>query len=142
MSPPGSSQSADHDHDHDEDHDHADEGGHGDEGPMLDLGSAKAGEWTVTASRIEGELNPGGETAIDCSVSGTSGSVSAVRCWIGTKDASGSIKSLAEVEDAAEPAHRHAHVEVPKPLEDGSQLWVEIEDSSGSKHVAGFDLKR
>ena len=62
------------------DHDHA--GGHEDEGPMIELGSASAGGWTVKASRTEGSLTAGGETAIDCSVTGGSGTISAVRCWI------------------------------------------------------------
>lgn len=134
--PPTNSQKDDHDH---EGHDH--EGGHGDEGPLMELGSTTAGGWTVKASRSEGKLTPGSETVVECSVTGGSGSVSAVRCWIGTKDAKGSIKALAESEDAADPSHRHVHVEVPAPIADGSQLWIEVEDSSGSKHVAGFDLK-
>ncbi len=139
--PPNTSQNDDHEHG-DDDHDHDHEGGHGDEGPMRELGSSSAGGWTVTASISAGELVPGGETVVDCSVTGGSGTVSAVRCWIGTKDGKGAIKALAEIEDAAEPAHRHAHAEVPKPLADGSQLWIEVEESSGAKHVAGFELKK
>lgn len=128
-----------------DDHDHADDkhgGGHGDEGPMRELGIATAGGWTVTASLSAGELVPGGETVVDCSVSGGSGTISSLRCWIGTKDAKGAIKAIAEIEDAADPSHRHCHIEVPKPLGEGSQLWIEVEDSSGAKHVGGFDLKK
>lgn len=140
--PSSTSQKDDHDHaDHaEDDHDHG--GGHGDEGPMRELGSATAGGWKVTASLSAGELAPGGETVVDCSVSGGSGTISSVRCWIGTKDAKGAIKAIAEIEDAADPSHRHCHIEVPKPLGEGSQLWIEVEDSSGVKHVAGFELKK
>jgi hypothetical protein len=125
-----------------DDHDHDHEGGHEDEGPMIELGSAAAGGWTVKASRTEGALSPGGETAVDCSVTGGSGTISAVRCWIGTEDAKGAIKALADIENAADPSHRHAHVEVPSPIAEGSKLWVEVEDSSGAKSAASFDLKK
>ncbi len=118
------------------------EGGHKVEGPMIELGSAAAGGWTVTASRTEGSLTAGGETAVDCSVTGGSGTISAVRCWIGTEDAKGAIKALAEIENSADSSHRHAHVEVPSPLAEGIKLWVEVEDSSGAKSAASFDLKK
>lgn len=148
--PPSTSNRGDHDHDHGDDHadhdhkdaDHDHEGGHGDEGPMRELGNATAGAWTVSASVSDSDLTPGGETVVECEVTGGSGTISAVRCWIGTKDAKGAIKAIAAVEDSADPSHRHVHVEVPKPLEEGSQLWVEVEDNAGAKHAAGFDLKR
>jgi hypothetical protein len=125
-----------------DEHDHEHAGGHEDEGPMIELGTATAGGWTVKASRTEGNLTAGGETAVDCTVTGGSGTVSAVRCWIGTEDAKGAIKALADIENSADPSHRHAHVEVPSPIADGSKLWVEVEDSSGAKSAASFDLKK
>jgi hypothetical protein len=121
-----------------DEHDHEHEEGHGDEGPMMELGTATAGGWTVTAERSEAALAPGREAVVECSFSGGSGKVSAVRCWIGTEDGSGSIKALAEAEDT----HFHAHVEAPSPIPAGSKLWVEVEDSSGAKNVASFDLKQ
>lgn len=123
-----------------DDHDH--EGGHGDEGPFIELGTAPAGGWTLTASRDEGSLSPGGEAAIDCTITGGSGKVSAVRFWVGTEDATGSIKALAAIEDPAEPNRWHTHVELPSPLGDENKLWVEVEDSSGAKSAASFDLKK
>lgn len=137
-----------HNHSHDEGGDHDDHddakggGGHAGEGPLMELGSTTAGSWKVSASRSEAALTPGGETVAECEVTGGSGTIAAVRCWIGTKDAKGSIKALAEIENATDPAHRHVHVEVPKPIAAGSQLWIEVEDGSGKKHLAGFDLKQ
>jgi len=122
--------------------DHSQKGEHVDGGARTELGSATAGRWTVKATRAEGAITEGSDPGFDLDVTGGSGTVSAVRVWIGTEDASGSVKSLAEVEDAVNPAHRHAHVEVPKPMPEGSKLWVEVEDESGAKNAASFDLKK
>jgi hypothetical protein len=138
--PPTSSQGNDHGDDHAEG-EHDEEGEHGHEGEMRELGSTAAGEWTVKASITAGDLTAGGEAVVDCEISGSSEPITAVRCWIGTQDAQGAIKALAEVEDADEPAHGHAHVEVPQPLADDSRLWIEVEDETGAKQTAGFDLK-
>jgi hypothetical protein len=126
-------------------HDHDNEksmGGHGDEGPFIELGNATVGGWTLNASRDEGKLAAGGESAIDCTVTGGQGNVSAVRFWIGTEDAKGAIKALAAIENPAEASRWHTHVEIPTPFADDHKLWVEVEDSAGAKHVSGFDLKR
>lgn len=125
-----------HDHDdadgHDHDHDHGD--GH-DHGPVTQLGEQSAGGFTIKASR-DGAVTAGGDAPIDASITG-SAKVAAVRFWIGSRDAKGSVKARAE----AEQDHWHAHVEVPKPLPEGSRLWVEVETDKGEKSVAGFDLK-
>jgi len=125
-------------HDHkpgeNHDHDHADEHGHG---PTVQLGEQSAGGFTIKASR-DGELKPGGDAPIDVRIAGGSAKVIAVRFWIGSQDAKGSVKAKAEIEKD----NWHTHVEVPSPLPEGSALWVELESDAGAKIVASFDLKR
>jgi len=126
----------DHDHahgdDHDHDHDHAD--GH-DHGPTTQLGSTKAGDFDVKASR-DGDIKAGSDAAIDAWITGGTGKPSAVRFWIGTEDAKGSVKAKAELEKD----NWHTHVEVPSPLPEGAKLWIEIEAEGGAKSVASFAL--
>ena len=65
----------------------------------------------------------------------------AVRFWIGTEDAKGSVKAKAEVEDPKDPNRWHVHAEVPSPIPAGSRFYFEIEDDKGGTHVGSFDLK-
>ena len=110
--------------------------GHG--GEVIELGTAKVGEFTVRASRDKVEFKPGGDAPIDVWVDGGVGKgVTAVRFWIGTQDADGSIKAKADIEDGK----WHTHVEIPSPLPAGSKLWVEVEESGGKKTVGWFDIK-
>lgn len=123
------------DHDHDHDHDHAPgDDGHS-HGPTTQLGEQTVDGFTIKASR-DGAVTAGGDAPIDVWVTG-GGEVSAVRFWIGTQDAKGSVKARAELERD----HWHTHAEVPSPLPPGSKLWVEIEAAQGKKTIAGFDLK-
>lgn len=131
-------------------HDHADgehadhEHGHGDHGAAIDLGTATVGPFGVQASRDEGAFEAGQEAAIDVTVTPAAEGgpkVGAVRFWIGTEDAAGSLKARAEIENPAEPSRWHTHAEIPSPLPAGSRLWVEIEDDKGATHVGSFDLK-
>ncbi|MFN7020405.1 MAG: hypothetical protein ACK4WH_03645 [Phycisphaerales bacterium] len=117
-----------HDHDHDHDHDH----GHG---PTTQLGEQQVGGFTVKASR-DGDVTPGGDMPVDVWVTGGAVKVSVVRLWIGTQDAKGSMKARAELEKD----NWHTHADVPKPMPEGSKLWVEFETDKGDKHLAGFDL--
>ena len=123
--------------DHDMDH-----GALNAHGPPLSLGSAIVDGWNLLVTRDEGELKAGGEAAIDCEVTGGAGKVSAVRFWIGTEDAKGALKALAAIENPDEPNRWHTHAEIPNPIGEDSKLWVELEDSTGAKHVSGFDLKK
>lgn len=118
--------------------------GHGHSGEVVDLGTSTVGELTVQASRDAGELKAGGDAAIDVRITTADGkpaSVTAVRFWIGTEDAKGSVKARAEIEDPQDPGRWHTHAELPNPLPEGARLWVEIETAEGKK-AAGFDLKR
>jgi len=126
-----------HDHDHDHDHDHADAEGEPDHhhGETVELGEQKLGATTVKASR-DGEVTAGGDVPIDVWIDGGLGEASAVRFWIGTQDAAGSIKAKAGDEEG----HWHTHAEVPSPLPDGSMLWVEITAKDGTTSVISFAL--
>ncbi|MEY4828983.1 MAG: hypothetical protein RLZZ562_779 [Planctomycetota bacterium] len=148
-----------HDHDHDHaaadhdhaaaDHDHAAAGhdhaaasqdpakpneGH-EHGTTTELGEQESGGFKVKASR-DGSVKAGVDAAIDVWVNGGKAG-NAVRFWIGTEDAKGSIKAKAEVE----VDHWHTHAEVPNPLPAGSKLWVEVDGDGGAKAVVSFDLK-
>lgn len=121
------------DHDHGDGHDHADDHGHGATTP---LGELVVEGVTIRASR-DGDITPGGDVPVDVWVTGETVRVAAVRFWVGTQDAKGSVKAKAELEKD----NWHTHVEVPNPLPEASMLWVEVETDAGAKSLASFDLK-
>ena len=85
---------------------------------------------------MDSAVKPGGEGAFDVVVTG--GKPKAVRFWVGTEDAKGSVKAKAEEET---PDNWHTHAEVPDPLPAGSKFWVEVEPPTGATFKASFDLK-
>jgi len=121
-------------HGHGHDDDHAGGAGHG-HGPTTQLGEVTVEGFTVKASR-DGGLTPGGDTPVAVWVTGGSSKVNAVRFWIGTQDAKGSMKAKAELETDS----WHTHVEVPKPMPTDSKLWVEIDAEGSEKILASFEL--
>ncbi len=116
-----------------EGHSHDDGHGHGE---TVQLGEQTVDGMSVKASR-DGAITAGKDAAIDVWVTGGTGKVAAVRFWIGTQDAKGSMKAKAELEKD----NWHTHAEVPDPLPAGAKLWVEVELESGTKSVSGFELK-
>lgn len=137
----GAAKQDDHDHKPGEkdDHDHGKEADtHGAHGPLIELGEATVNGMKVKAARDAGDIKPGGDAAVDVWINGGLGNAAAVRFWIGTEDAKGSIKAKAEVEEGK----WHTHAEVPDPLPAASKLWVEIEGKDGKKGVASFELKK
>jgi hypothetical protein len=118
--------------------------GAGDRVSVIELGTATIGAFSVKASRDQGDIVAGKDAPIDLTVtptSGTTAKVAAVRFWIGTEDASGSVKAKALIDNPDEPNHWHTHAEIPDPLPAGSRLWVDVEDDSGARNVASFDLQ-
>lgn len=113
----------------------------GHHGAVIELGNATIGAFSVRASRDQGEIKPGGDAPIDVWLTGSLDKVVAVRFWIGTQDAKGSVKAKADIEDPKEPNHWHTHAEVPSPLPPDSKIWVEIEMQGGEKSHGSFDLK-
>lgn len=116
--------------------------GHG--GAVIALGEQTIGPFNAKATRDEGQIVAGKDAAIDVTITPVAGSGAkavAVRFWIGTQDAKGSVKAKAEIEDSNDPNRWHVHAEIPNPMPAGSKLWVEIESDKGEKTIAGFDLK-
>lgn len=133
-----------HDHGPGDDHGKPDSHAPGHGGAVIALGEQTVGPFNVKATRDEGAIVAGKDAPIDATVTPAAGGTAkatAVRFWIGTQDAKGSIKAKAEVEDPKDPNRWHVHAEIPNPLPAASKLWVEIESSTGEKHVVGFDLK-
>lgn len=110
-------------------------------GKIVELGTAAIGPFSIRASRDEGQIKAGGDAPIDVWLTGSVAKVVAVRFWIGTESADGSVKAKADIEDPAQPNHWHTHAEVPNPMPAGSKLWVEIEIEGQGKQVESFDLK-
>ena len=78
----------------------------------------------------------GGEGAFDVVITG--GKPKAVRFWVGTEDAKGSVKAKAEEETTD---NWHTHAEVPDPLPPHSKFWVEVEPPTGEPFTVSFDPK-
>ncbi len=112
--------------------------GHG--GPVIALGTATAVPFSLVATRDQGAIVAGKDAPIDVTVTSTGGKPTAVRFWIGTEDAKGSVKAKAAIENPAEPNRWHTHAEIPEPLPADSKLWVEVEAEGGVKSVASFEL--
>ena len=85
---------------------------------------------------MDAPVKPGGEGAFDVVITG--GKPKAVRFWVGTEDAKGSVKAKAEEETTD---NWHTHAEVPDPLPASSKFWVEVEPPTGEAFKASFDLK-
>lgn len=111
-------------HDHDG-HDH---------GPTTDLGEQSIDGFVIRVTR-DGGVRPGGDVPIDAWITGDA-EIAAVRFWIGTQDARGSVKARAEIEKD----NWHTHAEAPSPLPDDCRIWVEVETTGGRKIIAGFNL--
>jgi hypothetical protein len=85
---------------------------------------------------MDSPVRAGGEGAFDVVITG--GKPRAVRFWVGSEDAKGSVKSRAEEET---PDNWHTHVEIPDPLPPDSRFWVEVEPPTGEPFRVSFDLK-
>jgi hypothetical protein len=101
----------------------------------IPIGEKTVGNLKLVATMDE-PVKPGGEGAFDLVITG--GKPKAVRFWVGTEDAKGSVKAKAEEETAD---NWHTHAEVPDPLPPGSKFWAEVEPPAGEKFNVSFDLK-
>jgi predicted small lipoprotein YifL len=141
--PSAAKKADDHGHDHGPGGEHAaPKAGHG--GAVIALGEQTIGKFIAKATRDEGQIVAGKDAPIDVTITPAAGATTkaaAVRFWIGTQDAKGSVKAKAEIEDPKDPNRWHVHAEIPNPMPAGSMLWVEIEDDKGGTSVGSFDLK-
>ena len=83
-----------------DDHDHSESDAHSEESTeehagetSYDLGTAKADRFDIKVTQY-GTLKAGGELVFDIEITG--GTSDAVRAWIGTQDAKGSMKARIE----------------------------------------------
>ena len=126
-----------HDHSKDDGHDHSKDGADGHtHGKPTPLGEQTT-EGVTVAATLEGELKAGAEATFNCKVLGSLSKVTAMRVWVGDKDAKGAMKAKAAIEGDS----WHTHVEVQNPLPEGSKLWVEVETEAAAKLLMSFDLK-
>ena len=108
-----------HDHEH-KGHDH---------GSMTALGSVTLG---TVAAKVAGAGAPlaGKEWHVTVTLPAGTAAPKAIRVWVGIDSGRGSEKAKAEGE-AEHPGEYAAHVNVPAPLPEGSQLWVSMEPATG-----------
>lgn len=101
----------------------------------LPLGEKTVGSLKLVATQ-DAPVKPGSDGAFDVIITG--GKPKAVRFWVGTESAEGSVKAKADEETRD---NWHTHAEVPSPLPAGSNFWVEVEPPTGDKFTTSFDLK-
>lgn len=135
--PTGTKASTDHD-DHDGD-DHAHGDGHDGHDDHMHGESISLGTLTIEGVGLEvsvsGDMDPGEEVHVDIAV--VSGDVpTSVRLWIGDAAGTGALKSKADGHDD----HFHGHAEMPSEMEEGSQLWIEIETATGERYTGSVAL--
>jgi hypothetical protein len=91
------------------------------------LGEIKVGDRTIGVFQIT-KVEPGKEGDFDLDFPAGQVLPGNVRGWIGNESGHGSVKVRFEKET---DSRMHGHPEAPKPLPEGSALWVEIEAPSG-----------
>ncbi len=101
-------------------HEHAD---------MVAVGNATLGS---IVAKIEGAGAPvaGKEWQVTVDLPAGTAAPKAIRVWVGIESGRGSEKAKAQAE-AEHPGGYEAHVNVPSPLPEGSQLWVSLEPAVG-----------
>lgn len=106
-------------------------------GPTVQLGTMTIGAYSVKAS-FDGVVKPGSDLPIDVWVTAPEGAspVKAVRFWVGSEDAAGSVKARAELEKD----NWHTHADIPAAFSPDAKIWVEIENEAGEKSTGGFSM--
>ena len=113
---------------------HTDDHGGGGHGAMVSLGSIQLGGVAVEVEQ-EGAVEAGKEVGVEISFAKDKPLVGTVRAWVGVESAAGSMKGkLMKEGDTA----LHGHLEVPKPLPEGSRIWFEVDGASAGKASIGF----
>lgn len=104
-------------------------------GALESLGSIQLGGMTVEAFQ-EGKF--GAEVGVELTFPQGKPLPSAVRAWVGVESAAGSMKAKL----GKEGDHGlHGHLEVPKPLPEGSKIWFEAEGVDGVTTKASIAFK-
>jgi hypothetical protein len=100
------------------------------------LGRKPIAGYTVSVILL-GEIEPGGHVDFDIKLIDAKNDPKALRVWIGTQDAKGSEKALGKKGKATYTGE----VNVPKPLPEGAQMWVELETDAGTAS-AGYEIEK
>lgn len=93
------------------------------------LGSLSLAGYTV-AVKGEGAAEPGSEWHAYVQLTPAAPAPKAVRLWVGIDSGRGSAKTRGEAQSTTPGAYA-AHVDIPKPLPAGAQVWVSIETTTG-----------
>jgi hypothetical protein len=111
---------------------------HHDHDAAAALGTLTLGGYTVVV-KGEGAAIPGSEWHAYVQLSPAVPAPKAVRIWVGIDSGRGSAKARAEA-SAKTPGSFAAHVDVPKPLPAGAQVWVSIETAAGDTVQAAVGM--
>jgi len=106
---------------------HTDDHAAGGHGSMVSLGSIQPGGVAVEVSQ-EGNVEAGKEVGVDLSFAKGKAVPGTVRAWVGVESAAGSLKAKLD--------GGHGHLEVPKPLPEGSKFWFEADGAAGTSKVS------
>ena len=97
------------------------------------------GEVELLGVRIEveasGAFTPGGEVHVDLALQPATAALKAVRAWVGPERG-----RVAKSGITGSGGALHGHVDVPRPLPEGSALWIEVESTAGSATRASLPL--
>lgn len=85
-----------------------------------------------------GDVEAGKEAHIDVRFAAGTKRPETLRGWIGVESAQGSMKALFVNEGET---GMHGHVEAPKPIAEGSKLWLEVE-AAGAASKASVALHK
>lgn len=99
-----------------------------------DLGTLPIGAYSVQVSQ-QSDYTAGGKTKYFIKPTGGQGQPTAIRAWVGSESAEGSLKAKAAY-DAADGDY-DATVEIPATPPADAKLWVEVEDA-GKREKASF----
>lgn len=106
---------------------HTDDNGGAGHESMVSLGSIQLGGVAVEIKQ-EGTVDAGKEVGVDLSFPKGAAVPGTVRAWIGIESAAGSLK--------AKLSGTHGHLEVPKPLPEGSKFWFEVDGDAGTSRAS------
>ncbi|HEX5052791.1 MAG TPA: hypothetical protein VFZ65_13525 [Planctomycetota bacterium] len=98
-------------------------------GEEQSLGALTIGTHTFAVIQ-EGSVVAGKEAHLDLVFAAGIPLPGTVRAWAGVESSQGSMKAKLGKENETT---LHGHIEVPKPIPEGSKFWIEIEENGATK---------
>ena len=111
---------------------HADDHGAAGHGAMVDLGTIQLDGIAVGVAQ-EGTVEAGKEVGVELKFAKGKPVAGTVRAWVGVESAAGSLKAKLGKEGEN---GLHGHLEVPKPLPEGSMFWFEVDGATGTSKAS------